>query len=29
MLDRHTAFQQGWSMYEFYEDMGIDTELRC
>jgi len=23
------AFQQGWSVYEFYENMGIDTELRC
>jgi len=23
------AFQQGWSVYEFFEDMGIDTELRC
>ena len=23
------AFQQGWSVYEFYEDTGIDLELRC
>jgi len=23
------AFQQGWTVYEFYEGMGIDTELRC
>ena len=22
------AFQQGWSVYEFYESMGIDTKLR-
>ena len=22
------AFQQGWSVYEFYEAVGIDTELR-
>jgi len=23
------AFQQGWGVYEFYEAVGIDTELRC
>jgi len=22
------AFEQGWTMYEFYEAVGVDTELR-